>query len=90
MRFSRSAATVLFSCAALAQETFLVSMRDGVRLATDVYGAEAGVRKPVLLLRTPYDKKGGSATARRYAAAGYVAARSQHPLKRPKKGKKFG
>jgi putative CocE/NonD family hydrolase len=74
VRFSRSAATVLFSCAALAQETFLVPMRDGVRLATDVYGAEAGVRKPVLLLRTPYDKKGGSATARRYAAAGYVAA----------------
>lgn len=48
-------------------------MRDGVRLATDVYGAEAGQRKPVLLLRTPYNKAGGAAAARRYAAAGYVA-----------------
>ena len=49
-------------------------MRDGVRLATDIYGADDGVPKPVLLLRTPYDKQGGATTARRYAAAGYVAA----------------
>ena len=52
----------------------MAPMRDGIQLATDVYGAEAGVRKPVLLLRTPYDKKGGAAAARRFAAAGYVAA----------------
>lgn len=58
---------------ALGQETFLVPMRDGVKLATDVYGIEAGVKKPVLLLRTPYDKKGGAGAAKRYAAAGYVA-----------------
>lgn len=73
MRFWRSAALGLLAWMAPAQETFLVPMRDGVGLATDVYGAEAGVRKPVLLLRTPYNKKGGAATARRYAAAGYVA-----------------
>ena len=48
-------------------------MRDGVRLATDVYGAEPGVRKPVLLLRTPYDKNRSEATALRQVAAGYVA-----------------
>lgn len=48
-------------------------MRDGVRLATDVYGADNLVRKPVLLMRTPYNKDGGAATARRFAAAGYVA-----------------
>jgi hypothetical protein len=56
-----------------AKETFLVPMRDGIRLATDVYGAEAGLRKPVLLLRTPYDKSRAESTALRYAAAGYVA-----------------
>ena len=73
MRLLSSAAFLLFACVGWGQETFPVPMRDGVRLVTDVYGAEAGVRKPVLLLRTPYDKKGGAAPARRYAAAGYVA-----------------
>jgi putative CocE/NonD family hydrolase len=68
-----SAPLLLFACAAWAQQTFMVPMRDSIRLATDVYGAEAGVRKPVLLLRTPYDKKGGGAAARRFASAGYVA-----------------
>ena len=53
--------------------TYAVPMRDGVHLATDVYGAEPGVRKPVLLLRTPYDKRGPKPTAERYATAGYVA-----------------
>ena len=73
MRLLSSAAFLLFAGVGWGQETFPVPMRDGARLATDVYGAEAGVRKPVLLLRTPYDKNGGAATARRYAAAGYVA-----------------
>ena len=48
-------------------------MRDGVHLATDVYGAEPGVRKAVLLLRTPYDKNRSEGTALRQVAAGYVA-----------------
>jgi len=73
VKFSRSAAVVLFSWTVFAQESYLAPMRDGVRLATDVYGAEAGKRKPVLLLRTPYDKKGGATAAKRFAAAGYVA-----------------
>jgi putative CocE/NonD family hydrolase len=43
----------------------MVAMRDGVRLATDVYrpavaDAPAAVRRPVLLERTPYDKAGTS------------------------------
>ncbi len=54
-------------------QAILLPMRDGVRLATDVHGAEGGVRKPVLLLRTPYNKSAAANTARRYAAAGYVA-----------------
>jgi putative CocE/NonD family hydrolase len=59
--------------AAPPKQTFQVPMRDGVHLATDVYGAEPGVRKPVLLLRTPYDKNRAAATALRQVAAGYVA-----------------
>jgi len=53
--------------------TYSVPMRDGIHLATDVYGAEPGVRKPALLMRTPYDKRGPKATAERYATVGYVA-----------------
>ncbi|WP_051669966.1 CocE/NonD family hydrolase [Bryobacter aggregatus] len=49
-----------------------IPMRDGVQLVADVYGASAGERKPVLLQRTPYNRKGAAATAQRYAAAGYV------------------
>src|SRR5262245_13214433 len=72
---------ILFSVAAVlsaepqptAKQTFMVPMRDGIHLATDVYGAEATVRKPVLLLRTPYDKSRSGSTAARFAAAGYVA-----------------
>src|SRR4051812_30564184 len=61
------------NAAAPKKQTSQVSMRDGIHLATDVYGAESGVRKPVLLLRTPYDKNRSEATALRQVAAGYVA-----------------
>ena len=42
-------------------ENVLVTMRDGVRMATDVYRPARGGRpltdpRPVLLHRTPYDK----------------------------------
>ena len=40
-------------------EVVAVAMRDGIHLSTDVYGAETGARKPALLLRTPYNKRGG-------------------------------
>jgi putative CocE/NonD family hydrolase len=68
----------------------MVPMRDGIRLATDIYlpeGFRDGDRLPVLLERTPYDKRGtnhGDFTvadpepkskpeiARIFAAAGYV------------------
>jgi hypothetical protein len=52
--------------------TVRVPMRDGVTLATDLYGVSAGVRKPVLLQRTPYNKKASTSIAQRYADAGYV------------------
>jgi putative CocE/NonD family hydrolase len=46
-------------------------MRDGVALATDIYPPPGGAKSPVLLMRTPYNKAGVEATARRYAEAGY-------------------
>ena len=52
--------------------TVTVPMRDGVLLATDIYGAEAGQRKPVLLSRTPYDKAGSAKIAYGYVRHGYV------------------
>ena len=48
-------------------QTQQVAMRDGVRLATDIYGAEPGVRRSALLLRTPYNKGGAKDTAERFA-----------------------
>jgi len=42
------------------KKTYMIEMRDGVRLATDVYLAPAsfGTPKPVILIRTPYGKNG--------------------------------
>ncbi len=42
------------------KKTYMIKMRDGVRLATDVYFAPAsfGTPKPVILIRTPYGKNG--------------------------------
>jgi hypothetical protein len=56
-----------------AQQTYAVAMRDGIHLSTDVYGAVSGFPKPVLLMRTPYDKRGVKTTAERFAGAGYAA-----------------
>ncbi len=39
----------------------MAPMRDGVRLATDVYRLDGTPRAPVLLARTPYDKERGVA-----------------------------
>src|SRR6266545_3068096 len=54
-----------------ARETVTVPMRDGAKLATDVYRGSDD-KLPVLLMRTPYNKDGARTTAERYAAAGYV------------------
>lgn len=42
------------------KQTFMVEMRDGIRLATDVYYAPGsyGSPRPVILIRTPYGKVG--------------------------------
>src|SRR5438067_3732180 len=39
------------------EKNVFVSMRDGVRLATDVYRLDGAPPAPVLLARTPYDKE---------------------------------
>jgi uncharacterized protein len=47
--------------AAIIREEAMVRMRDGTRLATDIYlppDWQPGVRLPVLLERTPYNKRG--------------------------------
>jgi uncharacterized protein len=54
-----------------------VAMRDGVKLATDVYRPARGdvpvaERFPVILTRTPYNKQGGRSLGQYYAARGYV------------------
>ena len=63
------------------EENLMVPMRDGVRLATDIYrpargGAPLEEKLPVLLQRTPYGKTGSSLveSARFFAANGYVVA----------------
>jgi putative CocE/NonD family hydrolase len=62
----------------VASTNIMVSMRDGVRLATDLYlpshgGAAADGRFPVILTRTPYNKaEGAIALARMFVPFGYV------------------
>ncbi len=41
----------------LIDKTVMVPMRDGVRLATDIYRLEGAGRTPVLVVRTPYNKE---------------------------------
>jgi putative CocE/NonD family hydrolase len=45
----------------LIDKNIMVPMRDGVRLATDVYRLDGAPPAPVLLARTPYDKERGVA-----------------------------
>lgn len=55
--------------------TYLVPMRDGVRLATDVYlpeGAPAGTRWPTILVRTCYDRNGRKELFQRWVNKGYA------------------
>lgn len=63
----------------LFESNLMIPMRDGVRLASDVYRPVYGGRPisdklPVLLQRTPYNKNGGNivASAEYFARHGYV------------------
>ena len=53
-------------------DTVSVPVRDGVKLATDVYRDDAVERAPVVLIRTPYDRTKQKTAAERWVQAGYV------------------
>ena len=64
---------------ALAERDVMMPLRDGVRLAADIYfpavnGEQIDGELPAVLTRTPYDKANLAATGRYYAERGYVAA----------------
>jgi putative CocE/NonD family hydrolase len=51
----------------------MVPMRDGVRLATDIYRPEGVVGPlPAILVRTPYNKSGSAGAGNYFASHGYV------------------
>ena len=52
-----------------------VPMRDGIKLATDLYFPEGATGKlPAILIRTPYNRKDRTGAARMFAGQGYVVA----------------
>lgn len=54
------------------KETVMVPMRDGVRLATDIYLPLDGGPFPVILLRSPYDRRLGESIAQDAVRRGYA------------------
>ena len=66
---------------AIIEEKLMVPMRDGVRLATDIFRPKAPGNYPVVLSRTPYDfnpwgngeaRTGNYRTALKYVERGYI------------------
>jgi putative CocE/NonD family hydrolase len=51
-----------------------IAMRDGVKLATDIYLPQTEGKIPVILIRTPYKKEMGEIQGRYYARRGYAVA----------------
>jgi uncharacterized protein len=58
--------------AALNKQTVMVTMRDGINLATNLYLPEGDGPWPVVLTRTPYNKNGADSSAARYNDHGYA------------------
>jgi uncharacterized protein len=54
-------------------ETINIPMRDGIKLATDIYCDDAVTMAPVVLMRTPYDRTKQKSSAERWVKAGYIA-----------------
>jgi predicted acyl esterase len=54
------------------KQTFMVPMRDGIRLATDVWLPPGKGPFPVILARTPYNKDAGAGLAPGYTSRGYA------------------
>lgn len=58
---------------AVEPETLMVPMRDGVRLATDIYKPEKlNGKLPVILTRTPYNKAGTKKHGEYFSQHGYI------------------
>jgi putative CocE/NonD family hydrolase len=54
-------------------ETVMVTMRDGAKLATDIYQPAGNTEKlPVILTRTPYNKAGAKKHGEYFAQHGYI------------------
>ncbi len=56
----------------ISHEIKQVPMRDGVKLATDVYRRPGVTRAPVVLMRTPYNKARAKKVAERFATDGFI------------------
>jgi putative CocE/NonD family hydrolase len=71
---ARTALFLLFALTAIAQEsqTVMIPMRDGVKLATDIYRPVGDGKFPVILERTPYNKNASRASSRAFVSHGYV------------------
>ncbi len=54
------------------EDNVRVKMRDGVKLAADIYRPEAPGKFPVVLERTPYNRAGAAGEAAQIASHGYV------------------
>src|SRR5512133_4032522 len=69
---------VLFGCRLSCQTqaqpkpTVMVTMRDGVKLATDLYLPTDGGKHPVVLVRTPYNKDPMADAVQEGVKRGYV------------------
>jgi putative CocE/NonD family hydrolase len=53
-------------------EAIRIPMRDGVELAADIYRDSTLVNAPVILTRTPYDRRKQQKTGERWVKAGYI------------------
>ncbi len=79
--FANAGAQLLFAREAehqvVTSNSVMVAMRDGVKLATDLYlpatnGALVPGKFPVILTRSPYNKEGAKRQGEYFAARGYV------------------
>ena len=71
--FAAQVAFCITSFAEIKIETIAVPMRDGIKLATDIYRDDAVGKAPVVLMRTPYDRTKAKGPAEKFAKAGYIA-----------------
>ncbi len=67
-----ASAASLENHAVIVEQGVLATMRDGVKLHADLYRPDDPGNFPVLLVRTPYDRKGEAVFAMKAAARGYL------------------